>query len=277
MSPRADAQQLPNGAASGTVLQPTRDDELIQQVRLDQKLDDMIPQNLAFTDEAGRKVKLSDYFGSKPVMLIMIQYRCTMLCDQELNALTASLKEMKFTPGKEFNLLTVSIDDRETPVLAAEKKKTYMEAYDRPEAAAGWHFLTGDKASVRQLADAIGFHFAYDAKKDQFAHPDGVIVATPQGRIARYFFRLEYPAQGLKFALMEASENKIGSLLDAVALTCFHYDPKTGTYGIAILRLVQLTGLVTILFMGLGIWAMLRWDRRRSRPLEGAAVLPGEV
>jgi protein SCO1/2 len=272
-APRVEAQLLPNGASG--VGQISHDDELIKNVGITQKLNNPVPLGLAFHDETGKAVKLRDYFGSKPVMIVMVQYRCTMLCDLQLNQLTASLKQLKFTPGKEFNLLTVSIDDRETPALAAEKKKTYMDQYERPEAAAGWHFLTGDKDSIRELANALGITFVYDPKKDEFAHPDGVILLTPEGDVARYFFRLEYPSQALRLGLVEASENKIGSLLDAVALTCFHYNPKTGTYGLAIIRIVQLAGLLTIFLIGAGIWWMVRWDHRQSQPTE-APILQSE-
>lgn len=254
----------PPGAGGGTAPHPQ--DDLIGKVRLEQKLDGQVPLHLEFLDDAGRSVRLSHYFGEKPVMLIPIQYRCTMLCNEELNALTRSLKELKFNVGDQFNLLALSIDPRETPAIAAEKKQTYIKEYGRPGAAEGWRFLTGTEQNIKALTDAVGFHFAYDAKTDQYAHPDGVILLTPQGKIARYFFRLEYPAKDMRFGIIEASKNKIGSPLDYLALLCFHYNPVTGTYTVAIMKVVQMAAIFTVLVMALAIVGMNRRSRRSDDP-----------
>jgi protein SCO1/2 len=247
-------------------------DEITRQVRLDQKLNAQVPLDLKFRDETGKLVPLHEYFGRKPVMMNLIQYRCTMLCSEEMNVLGQSLKELKFSAGDQFNLLTVSIDARETPALAMAYKQGYLDQYRRPTAAAGWHFLTGDEATIRRLADAIGYHFVYDARTDQFAHPDGVIVLTPEGRVARYFFRLQYPPRDLRLALVEAAEHKIGTLLDAWALICYHYNPATGQYSLALMNVLRLAAVATLLFVGMGVATMTMWDRRRKSAL-GARLL----
>jgi protein SCO1 len=243
---------------------PDRQAELMKKVRLDQKLDAQVPLDLTFRDETGQLVPLRRYFNGKPVMMNLIQYRCTMLCSEEMKVLASSLKELEFTPGKQFNLLTISIDDRELPPLAMEYRKGYLKQYARPGAEQGWHFLTGDKATIQRLADAIGYHFVYDAQTDQFAHPDGVIVVTPAGKIARYFFRLEYPAQGLRLALVEAAKEQIGSPLDYVALWCYHYNPTTGRYSLAIMKVLRLAALASVLGLATGVLLLNR--RARSGP-----------
>jgi protein SCO1 len=239
--------------------------ELMKQVKLDQKLKAQIPLNLTFRDETGKSVQLHEYFGRKPVMLILIQYRCTMLCSQEMEVLARSLKEMKFSAGDQFNLLTVSIDHRENTELAAHYKKGFVKDYNRPTAEAGWHFLTGDELNIRRLADAIGFRFAYDAETDQFMHPDGVIIATPEGKVARYFFRLEYPPRDLRLALVEAADRKIGTPLDAFALLCYHYNPLTGKYNLALMGVLRVAAIGTVLAVCLGV-GLLSWrGRARNR------------
>ena len=265
------AEGAPNSLSGGRGAMPSGirpdvnpQDELIQQVRLDQKLDAQVPLGLPFMDDAGRQVKLGDYFGEKPVMLIPIQYRCTMLCNEELNALSRSLKEMNFSIGDQFTLLALSIDPRETSAIAAEKKQTYIKEYGRPGAAEGWRFLTGTEPNIKALTDSIGFHFAYDAKTDQYAHPDGVMILTPQGRVARYFFRLEYPAKDLRYGIIEASQNRIGTPLDYLALLCFHYNPTTGTYSVAIMKVVRLAAVATVLLIALAIVVMNRRGPKRE-------------
>jgi len=267
------------GAGSGP---PTRvpsaagwPDDLIKKVRLEQKLDAAVPLDIAFRDETGQTVPLRQYFGKKPVMINLIQYRCTMLCSQEMKVLAQSLKQMKFTIGDQFNVITVSIDAREQPALAAEYRTGYVKAYGRPGAAAAWHFLTGDSASIQRLADAIGYHFVYDARTDQFAHPDGVVVLTPQGKIARYFFRLEYPPRDLSFALIEAAANRIGSPLDALALLCYHYNPVTGKYSVGFMELVRLAGIATVLLMAAGVAGMSLYGRHGKRHARSAGYRRG--
>jgi protein SCO1/2 len=239
-------------------------DKILKNVRLEQKLNAQVPLDLRFTDENGRSRPLADYFGKKPVMLVLIQYRCTMLCSEEMNVLLDSLKAMRFTPGEEFQLLIATIDPQEKPELAAEKKTHYLEAYGRPRAAAGWHWLTGDERSIKRLADAVGFRYAYDAHTAQYAHPDGVILLTPQGKVARYFMQLDYPARDLQFGLMEAANRRIGSPIEAFALWCFHYNPVTGRYGLAVIKLVQAGALATL--AGLVAGVLLMKGRERQRP-----------
>jgi len=231
-------------------------DDLVKKASLTQKMNAQIPLDARFRDETGKEVRLRQYFHGKPVMINLIQYRCTMLCSEEMKALAESLRELKFSVGDQFELITVSIDARERPDLAAEYKQSYVRQYGRPGAAAGWHFLTGDDANIRRLADSIGYRFAYDAKTDQFIHPDGVIVLTPEGRVARYFFHLVYPPRDLRFALIEAAAHKIGSPLDAFALLCYHYDPVTGKYGLALMKLVRLSGVATVLILGSAVALM---------------------
>jgi protein SCO1 len=267
IAPAVLAQQVTmTSGASGS------DDVILKGVRLEQKLNGQVPLDTEFRDENGKPVRLGDYFGSKPVMLVMIQLRCTMLCTEELNVLMDSLKKMQFTPGKEFNLLVVTIDPREQPGLALEKKQHYLAEYGRPEGAAGWHFLTGAQASIERLATAVGFHYVYDKTTDQYAHPDGVIVLTPHGRVARYFFRLEYPARDLRLGLVEAAGNKIASPADIITLLCFHYNPTTGKYALAVLGLVRLGAILTVLSLCMGIAVMKRRDALHRRRLGDAAV-----
>ena len=251
----------------------TAADNLIKKVRLEQKLDAQVPLDIQFRDETGKLVPLRQFFGQKPVMLNLIQYRCTMLCSEEMKILGASLRAMKFSVGKQFNLLTVSIDAREQPYLASEYKAGYLKQYGRAGAAAGWHFLTGDDAAIHRLADAVGYHFVYDPRTDQFAHPDGVIILTPQGRVARYFFRLEYPPRDLQFGLMEAARNRIGSPLDALALLCFHYNPVTGKYSVAFMKVLQLMAVGTMMLLGAGMAGMSWRNRRTSRAPAGSGEL----
>ena len=261
----AHAQKTPDGAADTQALDAQG--AMLKSVRLDQKLGEHVPLDAAFRDEDGKPVRFGDYFGDKPVALVMIQYRCTMLCTEEMNVLMASLKQLKFTPGKEFNLVIVSIDPREDAELATGKKISYLAEYGRPHAAKGWHWLTGSKENIDKLADSIGYHYVYDAKTDQYAHPDGVIMMTPAGEIARYFFRLEYPARDLRLGLIEASRGKIGTPLDAIALLCYHYNPVTGRYAVALLNLVRGASIAMVLGVCAGIMLLkLREGHRKSDP-----------
>lgn len=247
-------------------------DAQLKTVRLEQKLNNVVPADVPFKDEHGTAVSLGDYFGKKPVALVMIQYRCAMLCTEQMNVLIKSMKELKFTPGKEFDLLIVSIDPREGPELAAEKKKNYLSEYGRPEAEKGWHWLTGTKEAVDRLADSVGYHYVYDPRTDQYAHPDGVIMLTPEGKVARYFFRLEYPAQGLRLGLVEASRGKIGNPVDLIALLCYHYNPTTGKYGLAVLSIMRLVGIAVVLGLVLGITLARRRESHAPAAASGTLL-----
>ncbi len=216
--------------------------EVYRKVGFDQRLNEQVPLDLEFVDETGTTVKLGDYFGKKPVILVLAYYRCERLCTKVLNELAQSMKRLPFEVGKEFNVVTVSFDPRETPDLAARKKEAYMAAYGRPGAAAGWHFLTGKQPSIDKLTDAVGFHYVYDAKEDQFIHTSAIIVLTPGGKISRYFYDVRYAPRDLRLGLVEASAEKIGSPVDVVLLYCSHYDPQTGKYTASILNFVARAG-----------------------------------
>jgi protein SCO1/2 len=233
-------------------------------IGIDQKLDQQVPLDLDFRDEAGKTVRLGDYFGRKPVILSLVYYDCPMLCTLSLNGLLTSLQHLTFSAGDEFNVVTVSFDPREKPELAAAKKRVYLTLYNRPTGWNGWHFLTGDQESIRRLTDAVGFKYKWDDASGQYSHATGIMVLTPQGRIARYFYGISYPATDLRLGLIEASANKIGTPVDAVLLLCSHYDPVQGRYGLIVTRVLQLAGAATVLILGsfIGFW-FLR-DRRSS-------------
>jgi protein SCO1 len=220
---------------------------LLKEVGIDQKLNQSIPLNLVFRDEHGKTVQLGDYFGQKPVILSMVYYNCPMLCTQVLNGIESSLKLIPMDIGKQFNVVTVSIDPTERPVLADAKQALYTGLYGRPGAAEGWHFLTGDEPQIRQLANALGFRYAYDPDSKQFAHASAIMLLTPEGKISRYFYGIQFPSRDLRLGLVEASEGKIGTPVDQVLLFCYHYDPSTGKYGLLISRLIQTAGAVTVL------------------------------
>jgi protein SCO1/2 len=243
----------------------------LQKVSLEQRLNEQVPLDLVFRDEIGREVKLAEYFrAGRPVVLSLVFYECPMLCNQVLNGLVSSIKTLSFTAGKEFEVLTVSFDAREGPDLARAKKESYMVRYQRPEAENGWHFLTGEQASIDALTKAVGFNYAYDAATNQFAHASGIIVLTPQGKIARYFYGIDYAPRDLRFGLIEASENKIGSPVDKLLLYCYHYDPATGKYGAVVMNIMRLAGIVTLI----GIVSLIVLLRRRGGGV-GAEVSEG--
>lgn len=234
----------------------------INQVRIEQKLDTQIPLDTTFRDETGKSIRIGDYFNDKPVVLVFAYYECPMLCTVVLNELTRVLKVLQFSPGKEFEVITVSISPTETPELAARKKANYVEHLGREGAGKSWHFLTGEEDQIKRLADAVGFQYVYDPKTKQYAHSAGLMVLTPKGKLARYFYGIDYSAKDLRFALIEASKNKIGTPVDQVFLYCYQYNPSTGKYGLVILRVVQLAGIITALSLGAFIYLMLRWERK---------------
>jgi protein SCO1/2 len=237
---------------------------VLQEIGFDQRLGDRVPLDLAFTDETGRSVKLSDYFGKKPVVLSLVYYECPMLCTISLNGLAGALEVLSFVPGQEFEVVTVSFNPRETPVLAAAKKKAYMARYKRPGAHAGWHFLTGPKTSVDALTGAVGFRYVWDEATKQFAHPAGILVLTPEGRISHYLFGVEYSPKDLRLALVDAAGGGIGNPIDQLLLYCYQYDPRTGRYSAAILNVVRLLAALTVL--GLGAFILTATRRRSTRP-----------
>jgi protein SCO1/2 len=248
----------------------------VPQVGFDQRLGAQLPLDLLFTDENGQTVQLGQYFGNKPVILSLAYYDCPMLCTLVLNGLVRTLRALSFSAGNEFTVLTVSFDERETPSLAAAKKKTYLESYRREGAEAGWHFLTGETAAIQQLTNTVGFRFTYDQQAKQFAHASGIMVITPQGKISHYFYGIEYAPRDVRLGLVEASAGKIGALVDQVLLLCFHYDPSAGKYGVVILRIVQVAGLLTMCMLGLYVFTMLRRERRQQfSPGRAPLLAPG--
>lgn len=254
---------LPHPAAA-QMMDPTLNigqrPELLKQVGIDQKLNDEIPLDLTFRDEHGQTVQLARYFGSKPVILTLVYYNCPMLCTQVLNGLDRSLKLIPLTLGKDFNVVTVSIDPTERPVLAEAKQAMYTGMYGRPGAAEGWHFLTGDEPQIKALTQAVGFRYAYDSESKQFAHASVIMVLTPEGRLSRYFYGIEYPQRDLRLGLLEASQGKISSPVDAILLFCYHYDPHTGKYGLVISRVLQLAGGLTVLIGGIFLFFLFRGE-----------------
>lgn len=229
---------------------------ILDNIGIDQKLDSQVPLDLTFRNEKGESVKLGDYFGSKPVVLQLVYYDCPQLCNQVLSGFVTALRGLKFVPGNEFTVVTVSFDPKETSDLAARKKESYIKSYGKPEAAAGWHFLTGDEAEIKQLAETVGFRYAWDEATRQYAHASGIMVTTPAGRLSRYFYGVEYAPRDLRLGLVEASEGKIGTLADAVLLLCYHYDPTTGQYGLIVMNLIRVGGVLTLIGLVAMFWIL---------------------
>jgi protein SCO1 len=236
----------------------------LQSIGFDQNIDQHIPLDTAFRDESGAVVRLADYFGKRPVVMVFAYYDCPMLCTQVIHGLSSALGVLSLVPGRDFEIVTVSFNPRDTPATAAAKKAVYLERYKQPGAAAAWHFLTGGEASIERLTKAAGFRYAWDEDTKQFAHPSGIIVLTPDGRLARYLFGIEYGPRDLRFAIVEASAGKVGSVVDSLLLYCYHYDPMMGRYGLAIMSAIRIAGALTVLALGAFIVVMLRRERRRS-------------
>ena len=234
-------------------------------VGIDQKIGQKLPLDLVFRDEDGKDVKLGQFFGSRPVVIALAYYECPMLCTQVLNGMTAALKTISFDAGKDFDVVVVSIDPKDNFRLAANKKQSYLTHYGRPETAGGWHFLTGTEASIKPLAEAIGFRYAYDANIKQYAHGAAIYVATPSGVIARYLLGIDFAPRDLRLALVEASNNQLGSVTDKVLLLCYHYDPSVGKYGVAILNAVRIGFVGTVTGFLAFLFVSLRRERAESR------------
>ena len=238
--------------------------DALQEVKIEQKLDQQLPLDLVFRDESGREVKLGQYFGQKPVVLAFVYYDCPMLCTQILNGMVSSFRVLPFQIGNEFDVVTISFDPRETPELAEKKKKVYVNYLPekmRAGAANGWHFLTGDQENIAKITDAAGFRYRYDEKTEQFAHASAIMVTTPHGKLSRYYYGIEYAPRDLRLGLIESSANKIGSPVEQLLLYCYHYDPATGKYGLVVMRVMRIAGVLTLL----GIAAMLFLLKARNR------------
>jgi protein SCO1/2 len=230
----------------------------LKNVGIQQNLNQQIPADLAFTDDLGRPVHLGDYFGKKPLILSLVYYNCPMLCGEVLSGLEHSLRMMKFDVGKEFDAITVSFDPRETPEMAAAKKAEFLKRYKRAGAELGWYFLVGKQDAIDALTKAAGFQYQYDENSKQFAHATAIMVLTPEGKIAQYYYGVEYPPKDLRLGLVEAGQGKIGNLVDAMLLYCYHYDPEQGRYSATILRVMRLGAMATMLGLGTLIFVMIR-------------------
>ena len=251
----------------------------LEGVGIQQKLDSRVDLDLEFTDSSGETVILRELFRGKPVVLSLVYYECPMLCTLELNGLLKAMRAMDLSAGEDYDVISVSFDPREGTELAARKKDEYIRQYthagfyDRERLEDGWRFLTGNDENIRALADAVGFGYRYDEEKDLYRHGSGIITLTPEGRVSRYQFGVEYSPRDLKFALMDASEEKIGSPIDAVMLYCFHYDPVSGKYGFVVMKALRLAGAATLLllfgFIGLSLWR----DRLQSKPARHGEAL----
>jgi len=228
-------------------------------VGIEQHLDEQIPADLNFRDETGKPVRLGDYFGKKPMILNLVYYNCPMLCGEVLSGLESAMRVLKFDVGKEYDVLTVSFDPRETPDMATKKKSEFLKRYGRAGADQGWHFLTGQQESIDALTKAAGFQYQYDPKTGQFAHATAIVLLTPGGKITQYYYGVEYAPKDLRLGLIQASQNKIGTLADQVLLYCYHYDPNTGKYGAIISRVLQLSALATILGLGTLMIVLIRF------------------
>ena len=234
----------------------------LKDIGYDQKLGGQVPLDLVFGDEAGKAVTLRDFVGKRPVILSLVYFDCPMLCGMTTDGLVRSLRALRFDVGKDFDVLSVSFDPRETPELASAKKGPVMRQYGRAGAEQGWHFLTGSKESIDALTKAVGFRYVWDAEQKQFAHATGILVLTPQGRIARYFFGIEYPAKDLRLGLIEASEEKIGNVVDQLLLLCYHYDPKVGRYTATIRNLLRGGAVLTVAGVAALVLTLLRREKR---------------
>ena len=234
-------------------------------VGIDQLLNQQAPLDVVLRDEAGRAVPLSTFFeGHKPVILALVYYRCPMLCTEILTGLESSLKAVSLDPGQDFEVVAVSFDPKDTPEIAAAKKQNYVRRYGRANTANGWHFLTGDQAGIKTLTDGVGFHYKYDPKTDQFAHASGIMILTPDGRISRYFYGVEYAPRDVRLGLVEASNNQIGTPTDQILLFCYHYDPATGKYGALTMNMVRVSAAGFLLVGGVFMLIAFRRDRRAS-------------
>lgn len=238
--------------------------DALNNIGIEQKLGEQLPLDVEFKDESGRTAKLSEYFGKgRPVIVAFVYYECPMLCNEVLNGLTGSLKGISFEAGKEFDVVAISFDARENekPELAKNKKASYMTRYGRPGSETGWHFLTGTTDSIDRVTKAAGFGFEWDEKSNQFAHAGGVMIATPEGKLARYFYGIDYSPKDLKFGIMESAESKVGNAAEQLLLYCYHYDPSTGKYGLAILSIMRIGAVLTLL--GMGAMGLVFWRRNK--------------
>jgi protein SCO1/2 len=239
--------------------------QVTREVGIDQRLGEHVALDLPFVDESGREVRLGEFFGPRPVVLALVYYRCPMLCTQVLDGVVRALRAVRLEPGTDYEIVVLSIDPKETPAIAAQTRARCAAEYGGKNGERGWHFLVGQEPSIRALAGQTGFRYLYDPKSGQFAHASGFFVLTPKGVLSRYFYGLEHSSKDLRLALVESSEERIGTLVDQVLLLCFHYDPTTGRYGFAILNGIRALGILTVAAIGTFLYVMLRRERRTAR------------
>jgi protein SCO1/2 len=241
---------------------------ILNGVGVAQRLNEQLPLDLTFTDDTGKPVQLASYFGKMPAILALVYYQCPMLCSEELNGLTGALQMVNFVPGKDFNIIVVSIDPSEGTNLAADKKRNYLHRYGHPETADGWHFMTGTQANIDALTKAVGFGYVKipgpDGKLTQFAHASSIQIVTPQGKLAQYYMGVEYSPKDIRLGLVEASNNHIGSPVDNILTYCYHYDPATNKHSLIVARVVQMGGAMTVILLGGFMWIMFRRDYRQA-------------
>jgi protein SCO1/2 len=243
---------------------------ILREVSIAQRLNEPIPPEIIFRDENGKSVHLGDYFGKKPIVLSLVYFDCPALCTEVLNGELRTMKAITLDLGKDFDAITVSFEPKDTPELAKAKRDVYAGQYGRPGARESWHFLTGDRPSIDALTQAVGFHYAYDSASRQYAHAAAILVLTPHGRIARYFYGVQYPGRDVRLGLVEASEGKIGTPTDHALLYCYQYDPATGKYGLIVMNVVRAAGVLTVLLLGIFMFVMFR--RERNHPSGPPAV-----
>ena len=245
---------------------------ILDKVNVTQNLNAQLPLGLGFVDETGKQIKLGEYFGKRPAILALVYYQCPMLCSEELNGLTSALRMVKLAPGKDFDVIVVSIDPTEGPDLAAAKKQSYVKRYGQPETANGWHFLTGKQPEIDALTKTVGFGYVKipgpDGKLNQFAHASSIQIVTPEGKLSQYYMGVEYSPKDLRLGLVEASSNKIGTPVDNILTYCYHYDPATNTHSLIVARVVQLGGAIMVFGLGGFMLVMFRRDARESKARE---------
>jgi protein SCO1 len=260
-----------NAGPRGTMQPPP---SILKNVGIEQHLDAQLPLDLKFRDELGREVKLGDYFGKRPVVLSMVYYECPMLCGEVLNGEASVFSTLKFDIGKDYDVVTVSFNPKEGPDLARGKKRTYVERYGRNGGEEGWHFLTGPQESIAALTKAVGFNYAWDEQTNQFAHAAAIMVVKPDGKIAQYFYGVEYSPKDLRFGIVQASQGKVGNVVDQVLLYCYHYDPRTGKYGAVVSRVLKVAGALTVLILGGFLIIMFRLEPQQDRSGRGRGGKP---
>ena len=258
------------GAVSATAQQATTP-SILNKVGIAQNLNAQVPPDLMLRDETGKSVRIGDFFGQKPIVLSLVYFDCPALCTEVLNGELRTMKAISLDLGKDFDAVTVSFEPKDTPALAKAKRDVYAGQYGRPGAADHWHFLTGDQQSIDALTDVVGFHYAYDSSIRQYAHAAAILVLTPDGRIDRYFYGVQYPARDVRLGLVEASEGKIGTLTDHALLYCYQYDPMTGKYGVVVMNVLRAAGGLTVLILGIFMTMMFLRERKRPSGVPPAA------